>query len=385
VVAGLLKACKLTSVFGRYRRQTRELYINRLGQRTDNADPMNLRLMNAYQMNDPLMRPDGLPGAGTDVLNMEMAKVLFEFGVSVNRLLARQIFVGNPVNNTGGEGYKELTGLDLLIGTGKVDVETGVACPALDSDIKDFNYQKVDSFENNNDIVKTITYLYRYVRNNARRSGMLPAEWLFVMREELFYELTANWPISYLTTRGAVRDADWQRGNFDLGDIVAMRDNMRQESYLMIDGIRVGVVLDDGITEETAGMNSNIDEGCFASDIYLVPLTVLGGTPVTYMEYFDHDNANIRAALADSRLGNQIWTTNAGAWIWTAERQRLCFLMEGKVEPRLVLRTPQLAGRVQNVQYCPLQHTRQPFPNDPYFFDGGNTSRTGPSYYNDWS
>ena len=45
---------------------------------------------------------------------------------------------------------------------------------------------------------------------------------------------------------------------------------------------------------------------------------------------------------------------------------------------------PWLAARLQNVQYCPLQHTRQPFPDDPYFVDGGRTSRPGPSFYDIW-
>ncbi len=144
VVAGLIKACKLTSVFGRYRRQTRELYINRLGQRNDPADPMNLRLMNALIQQDGVFRPEMTPLGGDQVLQSELAKVLMEFGVSVNRLLARQLWTGNPANNTAGDGFKELTGFELLINTGAVDAETGVACPSLDSDIKDFNFLNVD-------------------------------------------------------------------------------------------------------------------------------------------------------------------------------------------------------------------------------------------------
>jgi len=383
VVAGLLKACKLTSVFGRYRRQTREVYLNRLGQRTDPSDPMNLRLMNAYSVDDPLLRPDMAPQLGSNVMNDEIMKILFEFGASVNRLVARQMWTGNPSNNTGGEGYKEMTGFDILIGTGKVDAETGTACPSLDSDIKNFNYAKVDS--TTDDIVEVATYLFRYVRSLARKTGMMPVQWVWAMREELFYELTAVWPCSYLTYRCAFRDGSFERVNVDARDAIDFRDGMRQEQYLLIDGIRVPVVFDDGITEETAGDNNNIDEGCFASDMYLIPLTVLGGTPVTYMEFFDHGNSNIQTALQDGRLSSQVWTTNNGAWIWTAERSRLCVFWEGKVEPRLVLRTPQLAGRIQNVQFCPLQHTRQPFPDDPYHVNGGVTSRTGPSLYSEWN
>lgn len=385
IVAGLLKACKLTSVFGRYRRQTRELYLNRLGQRVNNSDPMNLRLMNTPMGNDQMLAPDMIPGAGTEILNNEVLKVLFEFGVSVNRLLARQIWDGNPTNNNG-EGYKELTGVNLLIGTGKVDAETGVACPAMDSDIKNFNYSRVDDLTGTNDIVEVVTYLYRTRRSLARRAGLMPVEWVFAMREELFYEVSAMWPCSYLTYRCAFRTDDGTvTYNVSSADAINFRDDMRQNQYLLIDGIRVPVVFDDGINEQVQGDNGNIAAGGFASDIYLIPLTVLGGTPVTYMEYFDHGNASITTALTTGRLGGQVWTTNNGAWIWTAERSRLCVFWEGKVEPRLIMRTPYLAGRIQNVEYSPLQHTRTAFPDDPYFVNGGVTSRVGPSLHSEWN
>lgn len=381
--AGLMKACMQTSVFGRYRRQTRELYLNRLGQRRDNADPMNLRLMNMFaQQPDAIRNPDMLPGGGSEVLNNELMKVLFEFGVSVNRLLSRQIWTGNPSNNTAGEGYKELVGFNTQISTGKVDAETNTACPSLDSDIKDFNYGRVD--EADPDIIQVLTYLYRFVRSIARKTGLDPVEWVFVMREELFYELSAIYPLSYLTQQDVVHNVNIDRLMVDARSAVGDRDEMRRNPHLLIDGIRIPVVFDDGITEETDADNAAIAAGEFASDIYLVPLTVLGGTPVTFIEYFQHDNAQIQSALSQGRLAGQVWTTNDGAWIWTAERSRLCVFWEGKVEPRLKLRTPQLAGRIQNVRYAPLQHTRQPFPDDPYFVDGGVTTRSGPSYFTDW-
>jgi hypothetical protein len=381
--AGLTKAGKLTSVFGRYRRQTREIYLNRLGQRNDLADPMNLQLMNLFAPGDDQLRnPDMVAGAGSQVLNNELMKVLFEFGVSIDRLLARQIWTGNPANNTAGEGYKEQTGFELLVGTGKVDAETNVALPSLDSDVKDFNYALVDDAVAN--IVNVLTYLYRFVRSTARKTGLINTSWVFVMREELFYELTAQWPLSYLTQQTIQHNINLDRLTVDARGVTADRDQMREQQFLLIDGIRVPVILDDGITEETDADNINIQAGEFASDIFLIPLTVLGGTPVTFMEFFQHDNAQIQSALGTGRLANQVWTTNNGAWIWNAERSRLCVFWEGKVEPRLVMRTPQLAGRLQNVRYAPLQHTRQPFPDDPYFVDGGVTTRVGPSYFNEW-
>lgn len=386
VVGGLLKACKTTSVFGRYRRQTREIYLDRLGQRTDPAEPTNLRLMQAIDGIDPLLSPELAPmGQAGQFINLEVNKLLLELGVSFNRLLSRQLWQGNPANNTAGDGYKELTGFEQLVTTGYVDAEINTSCPSLDSDVKDFNYQNVDGSEDG-DIVNTVTYLYRYVRSIARKTGLDPVQWVFAMREELFYELSAVWPCSYLTYRCLVRDNNQDRQVVQASDQIALRDSMRQGRYLLIDGIQVPVVFDDGIPELNDETSANLNAGEFSSDIYLIPLTVLGGTPVTYLEYFQHNNENIAQALNQGRLNQQVFITNNGAYIWTAERTRLCVFWEGKVEPRLVVRTPQVAGRIQNVKYVPLQHTRQPFPDDPYFVNGGVTSRIGygPSYYAPW-
>src|SRR5690606_4466021 len=53
-VAGLMKGCLTTAPFGRYGRETPVLEINRLGQRVDRADPMDLQLVGSP------MAPNGL-------------------------------------------------------------------------------------------------------------------------------------------------------------------------------------------------------------------------------------------------------------------------------------------------------------------------------------
>jgi hypothetical protein len=56
------------------------------------------------------------------------------------------------------------------------------------------------------------------------------------------------------------------------------------------------------------------------------------------------------------------------------------------VEPRIILLTPHLAGRLQNVVYVPLQHERESLPSDPYWVDGGvSTARAAPSFHSDWN
>ncbi|KKM76612.1 hypothetical protein LCGC14_1378340, partial [marine sediment metagenome] len=118
----------------------------------------------------------------------------------------------------------------------------------------------------------------------------------------------------------------------------------------------------------------------FASDIYLIPMSVVGGRAVTFMEYFDYGNPSAQAAI-----GNMVLARQEGAFLTWPRQTNQCVVWQTKVEPRLVMRTPWLAGRLQNVMYCPLQHTQQPFPDDPYFVDGGRTQRPGPSFFSLWN
>jgi hypothetical protein len=379
---GYTKTCKLLAVFGRYRRQTREIYLDRIGMRRDLADPDYLRVVNSPFLGEaPITRPDIVPAMG-DIVSNEIAKILFEFGASVNALISRQVFSGNPANNSG-EAYKEFPGLDILISTGKVDAETNTACPSLNSDIKNFNYGLVDAV--NSQIIDYITAMARYLTTNASGMGFDPTSWVLVMRPDLFYEITAIWPCRYYTYRCQTnRDTAGLDpvGTFDSVQMTKLRDEMRKGRFLIIDGVQWPVVLDHGIVEESCDDTGNLECGRFASDIYFVPLTVLGGTPVTYVEYFQHQNADMASAQA---LGADVKITNNGAWIFTKLQTHLCILWQGKVEPRIVLRTPQLAGRITNVAYEPLQHVRDPFPADGYFTDGGVTSRTARSDYSEWS
>lgn len=378
--AGPTKSCIQTAQFGRYCFMTKELELNRIGQQTNRGEFMDLRLVN-----DPLLQNMGglldmnIDGAPDLVRETLMAMV--EVGVSFQNLLTVQLYQGNPTNNLG-TGYAEFPGLDILIGTNKVDAITNTECPSLDSDIKDFNYGLV--CEATPDIVEAVTYMARILKSNSRRMKFEPTQWVITMREELFYELTSCWPCSYLTYRCTFRDNANERLNVDARDAVEFRDAMRAGSYLLIDGIRWPVIVDDGIDEETDADSALIQAGQFASDIYFIPLAVRGGFATTYMEYLDY-NRGAMIGARDGRYVDEFWT-DGGRFLWHKKPPvNWCVQWLAKIEPRVILLTPQLAGRIQNVRYAPLQHTRQPFPADPYFIDGGETSRTGPSLYSDWN
>src|SRR3990167_2617744 len=290
--AGLMKACLLTSVFGRYERATPEIEINRLGALNDRADPMDLKLWGSpIHQNGPFAAPPHSPATPVDVLSNEISRKFWELNTSVHRLLSRQLWSGNPVNNSGGGGYKELTGLQLLVNTGYNDAENAQACPALDSDLKNFSYRRIDAAGNGTILVDALSYMYRYVRDLADRTGLMPVRWVFAMRPELFWEVTKVWPCSYLTYR--CQTTGNERVNIEATEQVRFRDEMRAGNYLMLDGERIDVVIDDGIPEATNTTNANVPSGCFGSDIYLLPMSVIGGQASLYLEYYEYTNPSI--------------------------------------------------------------------------------------------
>lgn len=385
--AGNMKTCLQTAPFGRYSYMTREMEINRVGQLNDRGEFNDLTLVN-----DPIVRElgktifPGISGSAQLSAGAEVLARFLEVGVKFVNKLGRQIYIGNPVNNTAGGGYKEFMGLDLLIGTNKVDAITGTDCPSLYSDVKNFNYATVDAVANDPDIVEVLTTMFRFLRHNAEGMNMTPVTWKLVMRRGLFWELTDIWPCRYLTYRcQSWRDTGGLDpvGSFDSAEAIRLRDDMRNGNYLLIDGERIPVVIDDFIVEESSADTNRVSVGCFASDIYIVPITA-AGRPVTFWQYYDYQRGPMQA-VADGKLSDDFWT-EGGIYLWHKKPPlNWCVQWVAKVEPRLILRTPHLAGRLTNVQYCPLQHTRDVHPDDDYFVDGGVQGRTAPSLWSDWN
>jgi hypothetical protein len=379
--AGPMKNCFQTAQFGRYTFMTRELELNRLGQQLHRGEFQDL-----YLVNPPMLQGDDLitPNVGGNPsLANEVAVRMMEVGVAFQNKLIPQVYVGNPANNSAGGGYQEFPGLDILIGTNKVDAFTGAECASLDSDIKNFNYELVTS----GSIVNVLSYMMRYLGFNAERGNFGQVNYAFVMREALWWELSAVWPCAYLTYRcsGQANTNVTTELGIPANEFVRFRDEMRRNKYLIIDGVQYPVITDDGIVEETAGDNGNISEGCFASDIYIVPMSA-NGMALTFWEYLDYSKGAMIGAQEGNLAPGDFWT-DGGRYLWHKKPPKnWCVQWISKLEPRLILRTPHLAGRLTNVQYCPLQHERQPFADDPYHLNGGvSVSRTYTTPYSDWN
>lgn len=379
--AGPMKNCFQTAQFGRYSYMTRELELNRLGQRTNRGEFQDLRLVN-----DPLLQTDRITTPninGNPAFMREVLQRFVELGISFQNTLMQQVYVGNPANNSAGGGYREFPGLDILVGTTKVDALTGTPCPSLRSDIKNFNYTLVTD-NGGYTIYRTLSYMFRYLRELAESTNLFPVRWVMTMRNSLFWEITGIWPCVYQSYLCGWNMGNNQNTNFvNAADQVAMRDAMRREKYLLIDGERVDVIVDDGIVEEDTGDSASIANTCFASDIYVLPLSIRGNIASLFWEYLDYSSA--MEGATDGNVQDFFWT-DGGRYLWHKKPPRnWCVQWLSKIEPRIILTVPHLAGRLLNVQYCPLQHEREPFPDDAYFVDGGVQNRSAQALYSDWN
>ena len=377
---GMMKLCTQSVPFGRYCFDTNVYQVDRIGQRRNRAEFTDLTLMNtAFGMNGKGLVPTP-PAPATDPLQREMDKAMFELAVSWGITYATQLWAASPANNTAGGGYREFVGLDLQINTGHVDAETGVVCPGADSIIKSMANLEVTT--NGGTYVAWISNVYRNLKFIAQRTGLLPARWALVMRWALFYELTAIWPCAYMTYRCTASTGNV--ASVDGAAMTQMRDDMRGDfanmtgQYLLIDGDKVQVVIDDGITE-----TMNAGES-FNSSLYFIPITVLGNTPVTYWEYFNFDAPESIGEIQAMAPDGSFFTSDGGRFLWARKGpHNWCVQMSALNKPRIVLETPYIAARMTNIRYTPLAHERDFNPSASYYKDGGGYTRDwyGASYY----
>jgi hypothetical protein len=373
---GYVKGCDLTAAFGRVVRDTQTIEIDKVMLRKNRGDFTDL-VLRGRTLGLTDFVPRGL--TDSDILNVVTKSEMVIAGVNLERRLVPMVWQGSPANNTAGGGYKEFPGLDSQIATGQIDALTATACPALDSDVKSFAYDLVGG--TGRDIVEYMGMMEYYLGFNAQRMGLDPVQWVIVMRPQLWYELSRVWPCIYNTDGCRSQNNNSPIGIVQGDQMVALRDNMRQNHFIDINGKRFTVIEDDGIFEHTNINNANVPRGCYASSIYFVPLTVTGSFPVTYREYLDY-----RAAQSDIALlnGKEEFWTDDGMYMWAIENLNYCYKLKVKTEQRIILRTPQLAGKIQAVRYCPLQHVRDSDPSSPYFADGGVSARAATSQYAVW-
>lgn len=356
-----IKTANLTARFGMTRMDTETIDIGKTMLRKNRGD------LTDYIIRGKLLGMTDLEPSGMTeerILEIMTKSEMFKAAINAERKLSKTLWQGTAVANS-------FPGLDVQIATGQKDADSGVAAPALDSDIKDFNFNLVTG--TTLDINEYLGSTMWYLNYNAEAMGLDPVEWVIVMRPELWFELTAAWPIKYNTTARV----SLPTGNsvfMDARQNVQERDSLRQRMVLTINGKDYRVVTDTGIFEYNNINTASCKAGEYASAIYIVPLTIQGGFPVTYREYLD-----FRATQPDVSFlkGLEHFWTDDGIYSWAMSQDKWCYKLSLRTEQRVVLRTPQLAAKITKIKYVPVEHLRQPYPEDPYFANGGVSLRAG--------
>jgi hypothetical protein len=365
-----MKGCNLTAAFGPKRFDTNTIDIEETLLQINRGDMTDLVLRGQLLSDlEGGFTVDGLNEQ--DVLNLVTMAEMVTVGVSFERALSYDLWNGTVAGGS-------FPGLDAQIATGQIDAQTSTTCPALDSDVKNFNWNDVCG--TTLDIVEYLSMLHWYLQYNAETMGLDPVQWVLVMTPNLWYELSACWPCRYMTNRCTDFASNANVVSVNDGTGINMRDRIRREMFLPVNGVEIPVVTDTGIYEYCGDpakscYSSSLTSGQYASSIYLVPLTILGGQmQVTYMEYLDYRKARMETNLLQG-LQRFFWT-DSGRFSWGIEDQKgWCFKLAARTRQRVVLRTPQLAGKIYRVRYTPLQHLRASDPSSPYWQDGGVSLR----------
>lgn len=371
---GYSKGCRLTARLGLKRFDTQEIEINKVMLRVNRGDFRDLRLAGEI-LGDTGLAPGNM--SQDQILNVITAMEMMRTAAYMEQALHTDIWQGTVAAGS-------FPGLMYQVATGQVDTDTNTACPSLDSDVKDFNYNDVCG--TGLDIVEYLSAMMYFLESLATDTGLAPVGYKIAMRPQLWFELSACWPCNYLTNRCRTAQVGFNAAVINDNVNVNMRDDMRARSQIPINGVWYDVVEDTGIYEANNANDGNLAAGQFASSIFAIPVTVRAREPVTFREHLDY-----RGAAADETFLSPfgagavpwIWTDN-GSYSWSISAIRWCYSLSLKTEQRVVLRTPQLAGVLQNVMYSPLQHLREPDFDSPYHVDGGISLRSEGTRYAVW-
>lgn len=370
---GYEKGCQLTAYFGMKRFDTKEIEMDKVMLRVNRGDFKDLRFVG-----NPITGGTNLmPGNVTrdNALNVITAMEMLKVASYMEMALHNDLWQGTVAAGT-------FPGLSAQIATGQTDAATGTACESLDSDIKNFAYNDVDGATLN--IVEYLSSMMYFLESLGNDTGMAPVDFKIVMRPQLWFELTACWPCRYNTHGCTTIDTAHIDAvpSIDAAAMTQERDGYRNNLRLPVNGKFYDVILDTGIFEHNSTNNANLDPGEFASTIYVLPISINGGFPTCYREYVDYRQAASDEAFLRNR---QSWfNTDEGMYSWTYLEKRWCYSLSLKSDQRVVLRTPQLAGALQNVRYSPLQHLREPDQSSSYWVDGGVSYRSPGTRYSVW-
>jgi len=297
----------------------------------------------------------------------ELQWSLWRAGVEAERIMETVAWQGNSTlseANTRRGWFDEFDGIDRQVKTGYVDAVTNLVCPAMDSQVKSWN-AAISATVSGDNFVQALSDLVWILDERALDMGFDGLTSALFMRKEMFRPIVDNWSCNYSTYRCTTGDAGNPYFN-DVRDTNALRLEMLRGQYLLIEGRPVPVVFSEGILRES------LSATLFKSDVYYLPLG-WQGVPLLHLDYFPMDNSYLQE-WRNFTEGDERTVMNGGLYLASKVRTAFCDELQFAAKMRLILETPFLAGRLDDVQFTATAGTRNADPSDTFFHaDGGKT------------
>ncbi len=270
----------------------------------------------------------------------------------------KMLWEGDPGAAGAGKGWIPYKGLNKLVGTGYKDAIVDKALPSLDSVV-------IPTFGdiNTKEISAELRALMGYLEDFANKT-VGGATFALVMTPGMWGALSDVWAQKYVNewtaliatgAAGAAAGSDTaSRVILDAASLTAQRDALKLSMTLPIGGKLYPVILDNGMTETSA---TAAGKTTYTTSIFVLPLSIGPGMPSLYWEYMNWMD-NYAMASAAGFADNLIFWTDGGRFAWTMDQTKMCIKLQCRTEPRLVLRTPQFAARIDGVTYTSLHPYR---------------------------
>lgn len=364
-----LKVCQHKYLFGKYYGKTQLEAIPEIGKLKDRADNPRT-ILNASPAKRRFI-PDiayRLPNGDS---RSQLQASMYEFGIGVQRRWAVTAITGSTAVAAGAAelGFtREFDGLEQLITTGYTDFITSNACPAADSQVMNWGGADIAATVGGDRIFNHLTDMSFVSNDLAASVGMGGFSGVYVMRPTLFRRLTEQIACNFQTSRCNLTTHSDQRT--DTRDVTDLRYAMQQGRWLPDEnGNQVPVVFDHGIPE------TRPSDGRLQSDLFFVPLTWEANN-LTELAYYPMDNQYaVEFATAFANAGGYD-TINDGFWGIGSEATAFCLEWHFASQARLLLRTPFLAYRIDNIAYDAISNHRSPMPAETWqHYDGGVSKR----------
>lgn len=367
--SGALKTCRQTYQFGAIHLATQVVDITKVGKYLNRAD-VDREMWNLASVDNKFLPQ--FPGIEGDMtmFGSQFRANMYAFGVNLERAITPVHFAG--VQGTQDNTYRgvptQWDGLDQQYKINRTD-PTGVICDALDSDVVNFNQNMTSTDAFGRSFVEAVTDTYFGRKQRAASLSMEGVVFAIVMRPDQFRAATEVWACTYGVYRCTSSNAG-QPIPRTPAEIAILRDDMYQGTYLLIDGDRVPVILDDSMNRDTLANNT------YKAKMYIVPLS-WAGRDLLYADYFDQANPQaMEFANAPGFAQANQTTLNDGMYRVFRYETGGCLQYDFWSELRLIQDAPFLAASIDNVWYNSYYKQSDPRPGQSYYANGGVSYRT---------